>query len=146
MCLCLSMHAGLCAKDPPSQSARQLASTLTFHPAAIPPSPLYISLSSSISLCLHLHQGKCQCTHLSIGLADQSGPGYIYNPRWSQKTRGERVRINQARPQTPAAGRLARHGEPESWNHLVPGLGCRTLATPAGPVKQHWSSKHTTVP
>ena len=62
-----------------------------------------------------------------------------------RKTGREGGGINQAGPQTPAAGRLAGHEAPESWNHLVPGPGCRTLATPAGPVKQHRSSKHRDV-
>lgn len=84
----------------------------------------------------------------SVGLASQSRPGYTqaWNEvrEWIESDKGGwKGRINQARPQTPTAGSLARHGAPESWNHLVPGLGCRTLATPAGSLEQHRSGKHT---
>lgn len=87
VCVCICMSLCLC------MHAREPASSLTFHPATVSPSPLYISLSPSILHCLCLHQGKCQRTHLSIGLADPSRPGYIHRPRWSQKARGERESI-----------------------------------------------------
>lgn len=66
---------------------------LTFHPAVVSPSLLYISLSPSILHCLCLHQGKCQWTHLGIGLADPSRPGYIHSSRCPS---GERKRENQS--------------------------------------------------
>lgn len=95
---------------------RQPASSLTFHSATISTFLLYISLSSSILHCFGLHQGKCQCTHLGVGLASQSRPGYIQARDEAREPMGERERgiINQAGPQTPAAGRLARNGAPES--------------------------------
>lgn len=51
---------------------------------------VFLSCTTAISIRL-----KCQCTHLSIGQADPFCTSYTHCPRWSQKARGERVRINQ---------------------------------------------------
>lgn len=92
-CACVCMHAGWFAND----RARQPASSLTFHPAFTSPSLLYISFPSSILHWLCFRQGKCQCTHLGIGLADPTGPGYIHSLRLSQKaSERERERENQS--------------------------------------------------
>lgn len=58
----------------------------------------YISLSPSVLYCFRFHWGKCQCTHLSIGLADPAKPGYIHSPKWSQTASGvkERERLTQS--------------------------------------------------
>lgn len=91
-CASVSLHGCQMVCQQPTQSARQPTSSLTFHPATVSPSLLHISLFPLISCCLCLHQGKCHCTHLGTGLADQSRPGSIRSPRCSQKTRGERER------------------------------------------------------
>lgn len=69
------------------QFAPNPASTMTFHPATVLSYPFHISLFPSILQCVWIHQGKCQWTHLTIGLADPFQTGYTYSPRWARKPR-----------------------------------------------------------
>lgn len=113
----LHMHVSVCILDSlvaiqlVSQTACQwpdILSSLSLFPYS------YISGSHSILHCLCLHQGKCQCTHLSVGLADPRRLGYIHNPRGSQKARRERVWVSEwVNERVSDRGRQA--SDPCSW-------------------------------